>query len=88
MFPSRELRSYAVCNLETGVTEAVDLKTKSGKIVRRIRLERRVLMVEWCEDEAVCRKDEGEIVYRHFATAYDLIRGPGTGKWDLVFRLL
>ena len=87
IFPSAKLHQYALYDLSTGILSSIDIEP-DHKIIRRIRLNERVLIVEWCEDEAYHQLNENEMVYRHFSTAYDVIRVPLTGQWELKFRLI
>ncbi|KUJ24003.1 uncharacterized protein LY89DRAFT_604302 [Mollisia scopiformis] len=84
IFPSAELQKYVLFDLETGNSSEVGFKSE-GKIIRRIRLCQRVLVVEWCEQDAYHQLNENEMVFRHFATAYDVSRELD-GKWSMVFR--
>jgi hypothetical protein len=73
IFPSADLQRYALYDLEAGSISEVNFEPEE-KIVRRIRLFERVLVVEWCEHEAYHQLNENEMVYRHFATAYDIMK--------------
>ncbi|TAQ90522.1 hypothetical protein B7494_g1160 [Chlorociboria aeruginascens] len=86
VFPSAELRRYTLYDLGARTTANIDFEPE-GKIVRRIRLADRVLIIEWCEEDDFDQLNaENEIVFRHFATAYDLIQDSSTGWWSTVFR--
>jgi len=85
IFPSAELQRYALYDLEAGTISEVDFKPEN-KIIRRLRLHEKVLVVEWCENEPYHQLNENEMVYRHFATSYDVIKGPTEGEWRIVFR--
>jgi hypothetical protein len=85
VFPSAEFQKYILYDLDNGSLAEFDFKPE-GKIVRRIRLKEKVLIVEWCEQDAYHQLNENEVVYRHFATAYDLVRNVQAGKWDAIFR--
>lgn len=84
IYPSAEHRKYVLYDLEMGTLTEVPLESE-GKIVRRIRLSDRVLVVEWCEQEAYHQLNENETVFRHFATAYDVSQD-SSGNWTVVFR--
>ena len=71
-------------DLSVGIKTNVDLETDK-KIVRRIRLKDGVLVVEWCEHEPYHQLNENEMVYRHFATAYDIEDTP-SGQSIIKFR--
>jgi len=79
VFPSAELQQYTLYDLEAGTMSKVGLEP-DGKIVRRIRLHKKVLVLEWCEGEPYHQLNENEMVYRHFATAYDIIKEDGSWK--------
>jgi hypothetical protein len=85
VFPSVDSQKYMLYDLSNGSLGEFDFQPE-GKIVRRIRLKESVLIVEWCEQDAYHQLNESEMVYRHFATAFDLIKSVWTGKWDAVFR--
>jgi hypothetical protein len=85
IFPSAEFQRYVLYDLNGRNSSEIDL-TSEGIIVRRIRLSESVLVVEWCEQEAYHQLNENEMVYRHFATAYDLVQDTQTGQWSTVFR--
>ncbi|CZR50507.1 related to F-box domain protein [Phialocephala subalpina] len=84
IFPSAERKRYVLYNLEAGTFSEVGFESE-GKIVRRIRLCERVFVVEWCEQDAYHKLNENEMVYRHFATAYDVSQD-SNGQWWTVFR--
>jgi len=71
IFPSAEAQNYVLYDLSAGKKSNIDLETDK-KIVRRIRLKDGVLVVEWCGHEPYHQLNENEMVYRHFATAYDV----------------
>jgi len=85
IFPSAQRQRYELYALESGTVHEAELKSE-GKIVRRIRLKERVLVVEWCENEAYHQLNENEMVYRHFATAYDVLEDASTRRWSTRFR--
>jgi len=85
IFPSSDLQAYGLYDLNSGKLGRIDIESED-KVVRRIRLKENVLVIEWCEPDAYHQLNENEIVYRHFATAYDIIFNLQTGNWDAVFR--
>lgn len=85
IFPSADLQQYALFDLEAGTISEVNFEPEK-KIVRRLRLHERVLVVEWCENDPYHRLNENEMVFRHFASAYDVLKGKAEGKWKTVFR--
>jgi hypothetical protein len=89
LYPSAELQGYALYDLQSGTIGKVDFEADgTSKVVRRIRLKDKVLIVEWCEEDAYHQLNENEVVYRHFATAYDLVQADQDHKWGIVFRSL
>lgn len=85
IFPSAEFQSYVLYDIGCGLFSKLDFEP-GGRIVRRIRLHQYVLVIEWCEPEAYHQLNENEMVYRHFATAYDISKNFSTGQWTIVFR--
>ena len=85
IFPSAEFQRYTLYDLGCRSFSEIELKSED-MIVRRIRLSENVLVVEWCEQEAYHQLNESELVHRHFATAYDIIRDAQTGQWSTVLR--
>lgn len=84
IFPSAKAQSYQIYDLSARALNGIDFEPE-GKIVRRIRLKDKVLVVEWCEQEPYHQLNENEMVYRHFATAYDITQDD-VGKWSSKFR--
>ena len=85
IFPSFQKQQYILYDLESRVFVPVDINSEI-RIVRRIRLKEKVLIVEWCEQEPYHHLNESETVYRHFASAYDLIVDTDSRQWRVVFR--
>jgi hypothetical protein len=85
IFPSAEMQQYALYDLEAGTMVGIDIGPEN-KVVRRIRLKEKVLIVEWCEQDAYHQLNENEIVHRHFASAYNIFQEPPTKQWKAVFR--
>lgn len=56
-----------------------------GKIVRRVRLQKRLLVVEWAEPKAFHWLNDSDGVHRHFASSFDLKQKPDNG-WSIVPR--
>lgn len=84
IFPSAKLQTYVLYDVEAATFTDMGFESE-GKVVRRIRLCERVLVVEWCEQDAYHQLNENEMVFRHFATSYDINRNSG-GQWSVVFR--
>ena len=85
IFPASQFQRYALYDLNGRNFSEIDLGS-AGMIVRRIRLNENLLVVEWCEQDAYHQLNENEMVYRHFATAYDILQNAQTGQWSAVFR--
>ncbi|KAI9720070.1 MAG: hypothetical protein M1812_003197 [Candelaria pacifica] len=62
----------------------------SEKIIRRVRLQKKLLVIEWAEFSAFHKLNETDHVHRHFASLFDIrrhvSRGDGTSSWQLLFR--
>jgi len=85
IFPSLDRQSYALYDLDKRAISEIKFGSQQ-KIIRRIRLCERVLIGEWCEGEPYHQLNENEMVYRHFATAYDLVQDRLGECWTLDFR--
>lgn len=85
IFPSAKAQRYELYHLGSGRMGEIDFEPE-GKIVRRIRLKDKVFVVEWCEEEPYHQLNENEMVYRHFATAYDVRQDDETGNWSSRFK--
>ncbi|KAI9053662.1 hypothetical protein LZ554_002616 [Drepanopeziza brunnea f. sp. 'monogermtubi'] len=84
IYPSAEAQSYVMYDLRTRAKSNIDIGSEN-KIVRRIRLNENVLVVEWCEHEPYHQLNENEEVYRHFATAYDVKKATDCAE-NITFR--
>lgn len=75
-----------IYDLGTGVSTNLNGFDTKMKTVRRIRLRKKVFVVEWC-DSFVYRhlNPEGQVQI-HFATAYDLSQDGQTVQWKAEFR--
>lgn len=56
----------------------------TGKVIRRIRLQKRLLVVEWAEPKAFHWLNDSDGVHRHFASSFEVARNH-TG-WSIAFR--
>ena len=56
----------------------------SGKVIRRTRLQNRLLVVEWAEPKAFHWLNDSDGVHRHFASSYEITKSPR--GWDITFR--
>lgn len=82
VFPD-EAQSLTLLDLETQHTFMVPFVT-TNKVVRRIRLQDRLLVIEWAEDESFHWLNERDSVHRHYATSFEINRA-GRG-WDITLR--
>ncbi|OJD16623.1 hypothetical protein AJ78_03215 [Emergomyces pasteurianus Ep9510] len=55
------------------------------RVIRRIRCEDRLLVIEWAEADAFHQLNALDSVHRHFASAFDITADPNRG-WDITFR--
>jgi hypothetical protein len=85
IFPCAETQQFELYDLNAGKTGEIDFEPE-GKIVRRIRLKEKVFILEWCEQEPYHQLNENEMVYRHFATAYDVCQDDRGGSWSSKFK--
>lgn len=56
-----------------------------GKVVRRFRLQKRLLVVEWAEPKAFHWLNDSDGVHRHFASSFDVTR-KADGGWSIAPR--
>lgn len=63
---------YLARDLQTGLETKVPFDLK-GKVVRRVRLSHRILVVEWCEEDAYHALNDVDKAHRHFTTAFDVV---------------
>ncbi|KAL3417800.1 F-box domain-containing protein [Phlyctema vagabunda] len=84
IFPSADLQQYTLYDLGSGIRRTISFEP-AGRVVRRIRLKEKVFLIEWCEPDAYHQLNENETVFRHFATAYDLVKDDD-GIWHIRFR--
>ncbi|KAL2823165.1 hypothetical protein BDW59DRAFT_99879 [Aspergillus cavernicola] len=55
-----------------------------GKVIRRVRLQRQVLVVEWAEPKAFHWLNDSDGVHRHFASSFDVTNT--SSGWSITFR--
>ncbi|KAL4898211.1 hypothetical protein BDV59DRAFT_1426 [Aspergillus ambiguus] len=56
----------------------------TGKVIRRMRLQKRVLVVEWAEPKAFHWLNDSDGVHRHFASSFDV--NVTSNGWSVTFR--
>ncbi|OJJ47864.1 hypothetical protein ASPZODRAFT_1795047 [Penicilliopsis zonata CBS 506.65] len=83
VYPSADHRCLVLLDLETDQKTIVPFLT-AGKVVRRVRLQQKVLVVEWAEPKAFHWLNDVDGVHRHFASSFDVVRG--SSGWKIVFR--
>ncbi|KAL2271221.1 hypothetical protein VTJ83DRAFT_592 [Remersonia thermophila] len=80
---------YRVVDLASGASVPVPWDVRS-KHIRRVRLAQGVLIFEWAEALPHHQLNDRELVHRHFATAFDLLRTPRSAAagspWAVEFR--
>lgn len=85
VYPSADHHYLVLMDLETDRKTMVPFMT-TGKVVRRVRLQKRVLVVEWAEPKAFHWLNDSDGVHRHFASSYDVERNPSNDGWSVTFR--
>ncbi|KAH8762525.1 hypothetical protein F5883DRAFT_560620 [Diaporthe sp. PMI_573] len=71
---------WRLLDLETGREVVVPFPQGEDRIVRRVRLSRSVLVLEWCERDAYHQLNDREECHRHFVTALDVVRERSGGE--------
>ena len=83
------LQAYALLDIESNTTAIVPFEFVH-RIVRRVRLQHNLLIIEWAEKEPYHNLNDHEQVHRHFATAFDVvpIEGcfPWLSRWNVTYR--
>lgn len=60
-----------------------------GRVIRRVRLQKRLLVVEWAEPKAFHWLNENDGVHRHFASSFDVVPSENydsDGRWHIIPR--
>lgn len=83
VFPSMDYSALVLLDLESERKFMVPFMI-TGKVVRRIRLQQRLLVVEWAEPQAFHWLNDSDGVHRHYASSFDIIK-ISTG-WAVSFR--
>lgn len=73
VYPSADHHCLVLMDLETDQKVMVPFLV-TGKVVRRVRLQHGVLVVEWAEPKAFHWLNDSDGVHRHFATSFDITR--------------
>jgi hypothetical protein len=82
VFPDEHERSLVLLDLETQLTFMVPF-VSANKIIRRIRLQDKLLVIEWAEDEPIDSLGLPSL-HRYYATSFEINRA-GRG-WDVILR--
>jgi hypothetical protein len=88
VFPSAEDWLLVLLDLSSDRRFVVPFILK-GRVIRRIRLQKRVLVVEWAEPKAFHWLNESDGVHRHFASSFDLapsVNYDHDGEWHIIPR--
>lgn len=86
VYPSADHQCLVLMDLESDRKFMVPFIT-AGKVVRRVRLQKRVLVVEWAEPKAFHWLNDSDGVHRHFASSFDVERSSSNGGgWSVTFR--
>lgn len=87
VYPSADHHGLVLMDLESDRKSMVPFTT-TGKVVRRVRLQKRVLVVEWAEPRAFHWLNDSDGVHRHFASSFDVERNSSStdGGWSVTFR--
>ena len=91
VYPSEESQSLMLLDLETDRQFMVPFIIH-GRVVRRVRLQKRLLVIEWAEPLAFHWLNESDGVHRHFASSFDVIEGEDQvwsilprNEWKIMF---
>lgn len=83
VYPSADNHCLILMDLNEGRSFMIPFII-TGKVIRRIRLQKRLLVVEWAEPKAFHWLNDSDGVHRHFASSFEIARGE-TG-WDIAPR--
>ncbi|KAJ5473756.1 hypothetical protein N7475_003322 [Penicillium sp. IBT 31633x] len=84
IYPSAEHQCLVLMDLETDRWFMVPFIIR-GKVVRRVRLQKRLLVIEWAEPKAFHWLNDSDGVHRHFASSFDITSSENKG-WHIVPR--
>ncbi|KAK2765374.1 hypothetical protein FQN54_008220 [Arachnomyces sp. PD_36] len=88
VYPSNGERHISLLDLESNKSYKVPFDT-DGKVVRRLRIQQRVLVIEWAESAAFHWLNGHDGVHRHFATLFDVVPfhdSDASERWKVTFR--
>jgi hypothetical protein len=84
VYPSAEHQCLVLRDLETDRQFMVPFIIR-GKVIRRVRLQKRLLVIEWAEPKAFHWLNDSDGVHRHFASSFEVTRRDNEG-WNIVPR--
>lgn len=84
VFPSANYHGLVLLDLNQDRQYLVPFVVR-GKVVRRVRLQKLLLVVEWAEPTAFHWLNESDGVHRHFASSFD-VTPKADGGWSIVPR--
>ena len=71
VYPSADHSCLVLMDMETDRKFMVPFMIV-GRVIRRVRLQKRVLVIEWAENKAYHWLNDSDGVHRHFATSFDV----------------
>ncbi|KAL4758866.1 F-box protein [Aspergillus foveolatus] len=83
VYPSADHACLVLMDLDSGRESMVPFIIR-GKVIRRVRLQRQVLVVEWAEPKAFHWLNDSDGVHRHFASSFDVRKE--SSRWSITFR--
>lgn len=90
VYPSADHRCFVLVDLDEDRRFMVPFII-TGKVIRRIRLQKRLFVVEWAEPKAFHWLNDSDGVHRHFASSFEVTRS-STGwtiaprnEWKIMF---
>ncbi|KAJ5143604.1 uncharacterized protein N7515_002391 [Penicillium bovifimosum] len=84
VYPSAEHQCLVLRDLETDRQFMVPFLIR-GKVIRRVRLQRRLLVIEWAEPNAFHWLNDSDGVHRHFASSFEVTKSETEG-WNIAPR--
>lgn len=84
VFPSAEHQCLVLMDLSNDRQFTIPFTT-TGKVVRRVRLQKQLLVVEWAEPKAFHWLNDSDGVHRHFASSFDVKPSIADG-WEITAR--
>ncbi|OQE19071.1 hypothetical protein PENSTE_c016G06285 [Penicillium steckii] len=85
VFPSAEHQTLVLMDLSSDRQVVVPFTT-AGKVVRRVRLQTHLLVIEWAEPKAFHWLNDSDGVHRHFASSFDVKWNLEHDCWDIIPR--